>query len=273
MRLVFTLAIAVLVECVSLPTSIAETLDQQYDVSPSATADTASPFGQEIAQTFTVGIAGTLTRIDAQLVRIFGTGGTAIFTLYDTSGGVPNVVLDTSSLNWDAIPTTGFDFQSFDVSSLAIPVSVGQVLAFGIKSSGETGFGLRSSFNQNPYAGGESRFRALSVPPGPWTSFSPSHDYGFKTYVLTGTPGDYNQDGHVDAADYTVWRNNLGSAEALPNDDTSGVDLDDYERWKLHFGEPSGSGSAGSASAEVPEPTPLAMLAVAGMATLAMRRR
>ena len=31
-------------------------------------------------------------------------------------------------------------------------------------------------------------------------------------------PGDYNQDGIVNAADYTVWRDNLGSPDSLPND-------------------------------------------------------
>jgi PEP-CTERM motif len=273
MRLVFTLVIAVLVECVALPASIAETLDQHNDVSPSATADTATPFSQEIAQTFTVGLAGTLTKIDAQLVRILGSGGSAIFTLYDTTGGVPNTVLGTRSLNWDAIPSTGFGYQSFEVSSLAIPVTVGQVLAFGIKSSGEAGYGLRSSFDQNTYAAGESKSRTLSVPPGPWVSYSPSHDYGFKTYVLTGVPGDYNQDGHVDAADYTVWRDNLGATEALPNDDTNGVDLGDYERWKLHYGEPAGSGSTVSVAVPVPEPASLGLLTVAGIAAVATRRR
>ncbi len=41
-------------------------------------------------------------------------------------------------------------------------------------------------------------------------------------------PGDYNNDGTVDAADYAVWRNNLGSPNSLPNDDTPGVDQADY---------------------------------------------
>ena len=50
-------------------------------------------------------------------------------------------------------------------------------------------------------------------------------------------PGDYNQNGIVDAADYTVWRDNLGSGTSLPNDGTPGVGHDDYVRWKIHFGE------------------------------------
>ena len=59
--------------------------------------------------------------------------------------------------------------------------------------------------------------------------------------------GDYNNDGSVDAADYSVWRNNLGvRANSLPNDDTPGVGQDDYTRWKAHFGETLllGAGSA-----------------------------
>jgi hypothetical protein len=43
-------------------------------------------------------------------------------------------------------------------------------------------------------------------------------------------PGDYNLDNVVDAADYVVWRKNLGSGTSLPNDDTDGVGQDDYTR-------------------------------------------
>jgi hypothetical protein len=53
--------------------------------------------------------------------------------------------------------------------------------------------------------------------------------------------GDYNDDGIVNAADYTVWRDNLGTSNDLPNEDpavTPGeVTPEDYEVWKLHFGE------------------------------------
>ena len=59
---------------------------------------------------------------------------------------------------------------------------------------------------------------------------------------LTTVPGDYNQNGTVDAADYTVWRDNLGRVTALPNDDTPGVDFDDYARWKMNFGTTFGEG-------------------------------
>ena len=55
---------------------------------------------------------------------------------------------------------------------------------------------------------------------------------GMLSVAATGLPGDYNQDGTVDAADYVVWRKNLGSSTSLANDDTPGVGPDDYTRWR-----------------------------------------
>lgn len=63
-------------------------------------------------------------------------------------------------------------------------------------------------------------------------------------------PGDYNVDGVVDAADYTVWRDNLGRQASLPNDDTPGVAADDYTRWRSYYGA-----EAAAAAETVPEPT------------------
>ena len=66
---------------------------------------------------------------------------------------------------------------------------------------------------------------------------------------LLPLPGDYNDNGIVDAADYTVWRNNVGSDFDLSGngneDGTSAgvVDQADYETWKANFGERSNVGS------------------------------
>lgn len=51
--------------------------------------------------------------------------------------------------------------------------------------------------------------------------------------------GDYNQDGLVDAADYTVWRDAMVSGESLPNEGaTPGlVTAEDYTVWRNHYGE------------------------------------
>jgi hypothetical protein len=76
------------------------------------------------------------------------------------------------------------------------------------------------------------------------------------TAKIPRLPGDYNDDGFVNAADYTVWRDLLGQGIELPNeDDTPGaVTVEDYEVWKTHFGEVSGSGSARVETRSVPEP-------------------
>ncbi len=53
-------------------------------------------------------------------------------------------------------------------------------------------------------------------------------------------PGDYNVDGVVDAADYTVWRDQLGStAPAFSGADGDGsgiVDQIDYDLWRANYG-------------------------------------
>jgi endonuclease/exonuclease/phosphatase family metal-dependent hydrolase len=80
--------------------------------------------------------------------------------------------------------------------------------------------------------------------------------------LAAGIAGDYNGNGIVDAADYTVWRDTLGSMSDLrangDDTDTSAgvVDAADYDYWKVHFGETSpGAGSrGGGATARVPEP-------------------
>jgi hypothetical protein len=72
------------------------------------------------------------------------------------------------------------------------------------------------------------------------------------TDAVPGLPGDYNGNGIVDSADYTLWRHRLGSQVSLPNDNTPGVGPDDYDRWKKHFG--TTSDSLVSAAHSVAEP-------------------
>jgi len=79
--------------------------------------------------------------------------------------------------------------------------------------------------------------------------------------------GDYNSDGFVNAADYTVWRNNLHAAITLPNEEpttTPGtVTWEDYLVWKNNYGAPSGSGTSDALGSQVPEPSSIMLLAAA----------
>jgi hypothetical protein len=82
-------------------------------------------------------------------------------------------------------------------------------------------------------------------------------------------PGDYNADGTVDAADYVVWRDALGSVNVLAADGNQNgvVDPADYDVWKSNFGVPPVGGAAlldvDSTQATIPEPTVISYLCVA----------
>ncbi len=92
--------------------------------------------------------------------------------------------------------------------------------------------------------------------------------------VVDGIDGDFNDDGMVDAADYTVWRDNVGAlAGTLPNDPDGGViGNDQYLTWKNNFGASgSGVGVALPGSA-VPEPSSVVAILV-GLVSLAAARR
>jgi hypothetical protein len=92
--------------------------------------------------------------------------------------------------------------------------------------------------------------------------------------TAAGVPGDYNQDGKVDAGDYVVWRNYLGTTTMLPNDTTPGsVTAADYDVWRGNFGRTPGGGSQ-FAGIAVPEPTLFGTLltGAVGLATIRLRR-
>ncbi len=84
----------------------------------------------------------------------------------------------------------------------------------------------------------------------------------------TVLPGDYNLDGIVNLADYTIWRNNLGApGETLgagrdPNV-TGAVNAQDYDWWKANFGATTANNPTPLAM-RVPEPTALSLLLAGG---------
>src|SRR4051794_2587620 len=86
------------------------------------------------------------------------------------------------------------------------------------------------------------------------TAISPSQ-------FLFGLPGDFDNNGVVDAADYVVWRKTAGSTT-------------DYNTWRAHFGQTLGGGSNGGLSqAAVPEPASLIFAVIALTASTTARRR
>jgi len=110
-----------------------------------------------------------------------------------------------------------------------------------------------------------------------WTDQALSDVTDVITYTLAAPPevaGDYNDDLIVDAADYTVWRDTLGSTSDLrANGDNTGtsagvIDQADFDFWKLNFG-----GGSGAAATAVPEPTAAGLMLIGMLLVTATRRK
>ncbi len=83
---------------------------------------------------------------------------------------------------------------------------------------------------------------------------------GQTVQALVVLAGDYNGDGAVDVADYTVWRDALGSTTnvAADGDGSGSVDMADYALWAASYG--ATVASAGPARG-VPEPLAIQLFA------------
>lgn len=259
-------------------------LDQQHSFTSSIASSTNGDVTQ-MGQTFTVGVAGTLDHIDVYMFRlgsIFDPTGDPLLRVYNTADGLPTgAPLATVTIPEANVPLNNAAFVSFDVSSAAIGINVGEVLAFSVTATAGVGpYFLPNDQGQSPgYSGGTA---IAKYGDSPWQQFSPPQDHSFKTYVLAaavGLPGDYNADHVVDAADFVVWRDNLGAANEVAlngnGDGMNGVDEGDYTRWKTNFGAAIGAGaSSGVASlAEVPEPATWVLLVGSTLGLIMHRKK
>jgi hypothetical protein len=122
-----------------------------------------------------------------------------------------------------------------------------------------------STANASPAGAAESiTDQFLSGPGTYYARISGADDtvqlYDLSLSIVPLATGDYNRNGVVDAADYTVWRNTRGQtgvALAADGNANQQIDIGDFAVWKSHYGETVGTGGslARSTTAEPPVPT------------------
>jgi len=194
-------AIAVIGAMTAQPGLATPTLDQSYE--PLLPAYGFLSAGIDWAQTFTVGLSGTLTRVDVKVARdtpLFGSppfaGGPISVDVRTTSGGTPTEpdsganILGTGTLTQAQVSSTTFSFYSIDLSAFSIPVAVGDLLAITLSSNGADNSSERYRWQSDPvnntfypsYGGGMAFLRAG----GGWQIAQQADAHmslAFKTYV------------------------------------------------------------------------------------------
>ena len=130
------------------------------------------------AQTFTVGIGGTLTGAEFYFERWAGSYGDYQLDIRTTSGGTPTrTVLGTAYANDGNV--RGFKWLSFDLSPFDIHVTPGDHLALWVTQwgVGDVFVPYDPAIPVDNYGGGSAFYGSNGV----WSRWDA--DYGFKTYV------------------------------------------------------------------------------------------
>jgi GH35 family endo-1,4-beta-xylanase len=179
----------------------------------------------------------------------------------------------------------GFTLWGFYATPGLVAASLGSVLYdtnYNITAAGQAYEALRSSWNSD-FTSTVNADGSVTLPDtafyGDYSVIIGGKSYplslvkGTSSYSLTLPTGDYNGDGKVDAADYTVWRDSIGSTTDLraDGDGNGAIGAGDYDAWVAMFGNVYSSGAGAGTAVAVPEPTG-AVLLLAGIALMLLRR-
>lgn len=152
----------------------------------------------QFVQTFTVGIAGTLSRVDLE-THWYKSADVLRIDLWKTTGtGAPDSSVSLAHWfidNTNSSATFG-SFVSFDLGADAFAVSPGDVYAIAFSPSGFPNIASYGRYwvkgTSNTYGGGKSYSRVIDSSYNGVTGFLENiSDYGFRTYVdvpATGVP-------------------------------------------------------------------------------------
>jgi hypothetical protein len=187
--------------------------------------------GTNVPKTFRIGVmtdgldSTNFTPTEVQLQQVTTAGGTPTVVQSSTTGAIPTSFGDGRD--------RFVDMHFFDITN----AQSGDQFAFAVR--GELGGG---------HSAGISGFSFDIVDP-----------------FVPAVAGDYNGNGIVDAADYTMWRDTLGQSVAVGSaadgDGSGTIDEGDYTLWRNRFGLTSGAGSISGGA--VPEPSSAVLLLIA----------
>ena len=170
-------------------------LDQQLNPASYAPFDLLSAgFGgtQNLAQTFTVGITGTLSEVDVSIERFAFNPptGTLFMQIRTTTAGVPAAdpsFLIQASVPESALPIAGnYGFVAFNVLSAGLQVTQGEQLAIVLLAPNFANPVSWIGVQGDPYPAGSS-FQE-DEPDFGWLPSFPAGDYGFETFVSVPEP-------------------------------------------------------------------------------------
>ncbi len=226
-------------------------------------------------------LSATLPKLDLVINRATGevtmenNGGALAIDYYEllSPGGSLNSTIGTGPNQWTALDLAESDpvGQGWDPAggASATAIAEGRLLDTATIAAGAD-ISLGAAYNGSVNAE-DIRFR-YRLDNGMFVL----GDVSYIGVAPEGLEGDFNADGIVDAADYVLWRNNLGQPEGVlsGNGDGSGtVDVGDYTLWKGKYGQTSPGALA--VAQQVPEPGTWLLLgigaAVAGMARRRLR--
>ncbi|MCC7474744.1 MAG: PEP-CTERM sorting domain-containing protein [Pirellulales bacterium] len=216
------------------------------------------------------GFAGLSVTVDQGTgeIRLLNTGTEAVALDYyqiDSAAGSLNVG------NWSSLSDQGFQStggggpgESWDEAGGSSNNAMAEVYLTSTPAfAGNTSVGLGNIFNNVMNAHDlvvNYRLSSGLVVPAPIT------------YIGTppGVPGDYNDNGVVDSADYVLWR----KGGPLQNEVATfgSTTPEDYTEWRARFGNTSGSGSSLAGGQGVPEPALWSLMFSTIAASLVCRR-
>ncbi|WP_428304316.1 hypothetical protein [Lacipirellula sp.] len=196
---------------------------------------------------------------------------------------------NNASLKLEVASAASFDVLDVTIAGGAQPVTIGSGVALYFTISPTFSGGAVNTFlplinnlSSNGFSGAFSNIAEGATATAGGYSFvwtyagGTGNDFGLKITSTGSTPllGDYDSNGVVNGADFLLWQRQFGQSASPAGSGADGsangvVDAADLTVWKTHFGQTAAVPTLGA----VPEPSSLALGALAVSAGAVLRRR